>query len=493
MWGAVACGLYLLTAARDLSWAHSGADGGDLVTAAWVGGVPHPSGYPLWSWLASALLALPLGTPAWRAGLISVLGGAVAVGAAVRAAAWLLPVETPPFWRQAALALAGASLAVAPLLWGQSVIVEVYGLQAGLMALALEGLVAWAVAAEGGAAARGLARAALVWGLALANHLTALLLAPTLLWLLWQRRGAGRGALVRAAPLLLIGPLLYLTIPLRAVALPPINWGGASTLAGLRWLVSGEIYRHFLFALPPAEWGGRLLAWAALLAQQFGPVGLVLAFWGGALLAQRHPRLVGALLLFVALLTLYAIGYNTTDSFTYLLPTLPLFTIFLARALAHLPAEAGPNWGQGGRAWLAAGALALLLPGLTVARFGRETAQWGPQPAAAYVAGSLAVLPPQAIVFAQGDEHIFAMWYAAYVVAPEKELTVVVEGLLPYGWYRETLRANHPALAWPADPTDPRAILDANRAAAPIFLTDGGDAIASDLPREPVGPLWRIP
>ena len=56
-------------------------DSGELVTGAFNFGVPHPPGYPLWAfmgWLWRYLV--PLGNPAWRICLLSVLTGASLVG-----------------------------------------------------------------------------------------------------------------------------------------------------------------------------------------------------------------------------------------------------------------------------------------------------------------------------------------------------------------------------------------------------------------------------
>lgn len=57
-----------------------GGDSGDLVTAAWVWGIPHPPGYPLYTLLASVLSHnLLFFTPAWRVGLISSFSSAAAL------------------------------------------------------------------------------------------------------------------------------------------------------------------------------------------------------------------------------------------------------------------------------------------------------------------------------------------------------------------------------------------------------------------------------
>ena len=74
----VALAVYLRTAPPGLTWAHDSADGGDLIAAALVRGVPHPSGYPTFILLARLFTRLPWLTPAWQVTLISMLSGAAA-------------------------------------------------------------------------------------------------------------------------------------------------------------------------------------------------------------------------------------------------------------------------------------------------------------------------------------------------------------------------------------------------------------------------------
>lgn len=50
-----------------------GGDGGDLVAAICVGGVPHPPGYPLYTLIGKFFLKIPLFTPAWRVSFLSSL------------------------------------------------------------------------------------------------------------------------------------------------------------------------------------------------------------------------------------------------------------------------------------------------------------------------------------------------------------------------------------------------------------------------------------
>ncbi|MEI6147588.1 MAG: DUF2723 domain-containing protein [bacterium] len=58
-------------------------DSGELVTGAFTFGVPHPPGYPLWALMGYVWshFILPFGNPAWRIGMMSVVTGALTVGA----------------------------------------------------------------------------------------------------------------------------------------------------------------------------------------------------------------------------------------------------------------------------------------------------------------------------------------------------------------------------------------------------------------------------
>ena len=57
-----------------------GGDAGDLVSAAFVGGVAHPPGYPLYTVIGFLLTKLPIFTVAWRVGLLSSIPGALSLG-----------------------------------------------------------------------------------------------------------------------------------------------------------------------------------------------------------------------------------------------------------------------------------------------------------------------------------------------------------------------------------------------------------------------------
>jgi hypothetical protein len=74
-----------------------------------------------------------------------------------------------------------------------------------------------------------------------------------------------RGATLRQLAMFGVGLSIYLIIPIRALANPPINWGNSITPARFWSLVSGQLYQgYYLQSSLPAIWE-RIQAAAALL------------------------------------------------------------------------------------------------------------------------------------------------------------------------------------------------------------------------------------
>ena len=134
--GGLALALYARTLAPGLTWAHNGADGGDLLAAALTHGVPHPSGYPAYQLLLASALKLAPGEPARIGNWLSAISAALAVALLTDLARRTLAEQR---WRNIAALAAGLIFATSPGLWSQAVITEVYApnaLAAVLLAVA---------------------------------------------------------------------------------------------------------------------------------------------------------------------------------------------------------------------------------------------------------------------------------------------------------------------------------------------------------------------
>ena len=113
-----------------------------------------------------------------------------------------------------------------------------------------------------------------------------------------------------------------------------MNWGDPRRPAQLWALISGQVYRGLLFGLPLAYLPGRVAAWSGEALRQFGgPWGVILALIGLWQLDRRLHAWWQATLLIAAAYSVYAIGYNTPDSFVYLIPASCVAALWLAAGL----------------------------------------------------------------------------------------------------------------------------------------------------------------
>lgn len=520
--------LYLATLAPGLTWANFGADGGDLLAAAVVNGVPHPTGYPLYTlllqgWLALLGALLPASDIAWRGNLLNAVYAAAAVAiTADISRQWPLNCreesrmkhgeqntrgETWPSINHSPRTTAVLSLFVAlawaasPLLWEQAIITEVYTLHS-LLVVAL----GWILLVYRGRSTRRVFASGLVLGLGMAHHLTILLLVPAVLYLLlpdlhWQRKinGAGRVPWLLLVGGVLAGLLLYLRLPLTTLIKPPppVNWGIPETAENFWWLVSGVAYRHYLFGVPLDSLLDKFSRWSLVISRQFTPLGFGVSLAGLYILDQSQPRLRNFVLLWVLPLSLYSIIYNTQDSLTYLLPVVWMLALLLPVGLLSLH-----QWSVTRGLWPASShvtavplvllALALWI-GVSLYRLPAISLRQDDK-AIRFVQGVSAVLEPGSLVFSSADAETFGLWYGTWasgeIAAAAPDLILVNVALYQFEWYRNLLPRLYPDL--PGTGTARVAdILVTNRGQRPIFFTEQiGPADPEEL--EKVGPIWRL-
>lgn len=493
--------VYGLTAAPGLTWAHDSADGGDLITAALVGGVPHPSGYPTWTLLAALFNLAPVGTAAWRATLLSMLSGAMAAALAAATVPWLWPAgdATAPHQRSvlsstagepsprrlspavlvlslAAPLVAGLALAFAPLVWGQATVTEVYALHAGLAAAALWALVRWQASGE----ARWAVAAGLFLGLGLGNHLTTVWLLPAAGILLWTSAGRpGQNvsrlrALASFAAALAAGLSVYLYLPLAAAGNPPVNWGNPQTLDGLWWLLSGQLYRGYVLAVGWQDGLGRLAGWSAELWRNFLPWGVVAALLGMGALFQRNRALAAALSTSLLLGLAWAIGYNTSDSLLSLLPGWVILALCLGVGVAVLTGWLAE---LDARAGLAAALVAIALALAPLAVYWPQQNLHSDRAAEQFYSQVLQRVEPAALVVTAGDRAAFALWYGRYGLGLRPDVALVSRDLWPLDSYRATAASQHPDLAGQMPPPDWLDLLAGQQ--RPLYLAQAGLDLAN--------------
>lgn len=416
--------VYLLTMPPSLTWAHWGADGGDLATAIVRRRLPHPPGFPVYLLLGAAFVRLPWGEPAWRLNLMSAVLGAGTAGLAAAMAVRGLASDDREALNRIGAPVAGLMLGLAPLFWSQALITEVYApaafCVAALLFLTLRRAPAWLA---GG-----------LWGLSLGVH-------PTLLWLAPLLFRSCRGSLRRvgmAAGAALAGwSLAYggLTLLWRQ---SPSPWTDLSTPAEWWAYVSGRLYRSYVFALPPLFWPRRLLAWAGLLARQFTPIGALLAIWGCGRLWRRCRSLALATLLAFGGFSLYAVGYNTADSLVYLVPVLPIAALWLGLGLDDLLAQLAASGGR--RRWAHFLMFAVCLLPVAQAAWGWPAMDVRQEPTAVvWARQTLRSAPSNAVLITSQDGATFPLWYVRDVLGERSDVGIIDQDLWAHEPYRRFL------------------------------------------------------
>ncbi|MBX3011650.1 MAG: DUF2723 domain-containing protein [Caldilineaceae bacterium] len=499
---------YWASAPPSITWAHFGADGAELLTAALTNGVPHPPGYPLYilllqAWLRFASWLTQADHFAWYGNLLSGLFAAASVGVTVQVVRTLL-AESAQAWLWATFA--GLAWAVAPLPWGQAVITEVYALHMLLIAL-----LGWCLFVK----PERPWWLAVVIALGTAHHLTFLLFLPAVLYYRWRTAGGDWSALWRSGFVMgvgvLVGILFYLRIPLAAASVPPspVNWGYPTDWEGFWWLVSGAAYRSYLFSAPSSTILSRIAAWANTLTTQYTPVGLAIALLGLSQWDRHQSDLRNFSLLWVVPVSIYSINYYTRDSEIYLLPVVWLAALWLGVGLTNLSTWAqtdGLGWWQRVRppatgqtvtrapTWVAPILAALLSLGLlemTTWRWSSQSLRQDQQ-ADQFIAGVMAVIEADSIIISSADNETFSLWYAAWgsgVLRQRAPQVVLLNyALYQFPWYQRLVAKLYPEVV--GDSQSIEEILARNVDKRTIFFSEKFSFWSTDE-LQPAGPIWR--
>ena len=510
---AAALVLYLVTLAPTVTF----EDSGELIAAAYTLGVPHEPGYPLWTMIAHLFTWLPVGDVAYRVNLMSAVCSSLAAaliawmtllvidgmaaarpGARLTSSTWLPELEGQALWLAcAAAAAAGILAATARTTWSQSIIAEVYGLNAALVGLLALLTVAWTRSATPKGRTRLFYAICFVLGLGLTSHDTFVLLLPVLAlygFLIARRLRPTWRQLVAGIGLFFAGLLPYLYLPLAARRRPVMNWGNPGTAITFWRTITRRQYAsggHSGLTATLHE----LSTSAAMLWHQWFPGLLALAVVGLVVLYRRRRGWFWfsvAFLVFMGPLVTIVTDFPvaTTDrlvnaddkalvSVFYIPSYLMIATLIalggwwlatlaagrlgaargvvakdgvarggLAKEGAAPGAVAKEGAASGGR-WLPALALAAVLVavplGLAWATVGGVTMH-DYRFADAYIHNVFSVARPHALVMVDRDQFGFPLMYAQMVEHLRPDVVVLDQELLRRSWYLQDLTYQRPAL-----------------------------------------------
>ena len=421
----------------------AGGDAGEMITVAYLLGVAHPPGYPLYTLLAKLASLIPFGTVAWRVNLFSALAGSAAALLLCRAVIrWTGDV--------AAGALAAGALAFGPLVWPYAITAEVFALNN----LFVAGLVYFSAraarehATTGTVSSRTLNVGALWLGLGFAHHHILVFLGiPYALFLLalTGRRVLSPRVLPSFAGMVLLGmtPYLYLVVASGRAA---VTWGDTSTLDGFLTHFLRREYGTFRLAESSVGSEGGLGTRVAMFWSAAGrstwwahvPLGLA------ALVSLRRSGPArGLTACWTAALLFYVVVFSMLANARLEDPLhIMVQERFWQQALVVVSALMGAGLAELGRwlsplrvAWLR-WAPALALPVALIVTEGPAMKAYQQHFVQDYGAAILKSLAPDAILIVSSDEAVNSVRYLQYVEGLRPDVRVIPVGFLTNAWFR---------------------------------------------------------
>jgi hypothetical protein len=471
-------------------------DNAEFATLGTIGGIAHPSGYPLYLLWLHATSWLPGASPAHTAAIAtSVLGAASVVVLHAACRAWGA--------RPLAATIAVAIFAAAPIVLRIETEAEVFALNCLVVAAVI-----WLAALEG--PLRGWQRAAvlgLVAGLGLSNHLTCALLAPV--GILGVVRAVREAPLAKPAVIgLAIAGLLAGLLPYGyafVAADTPLSWGHVRSLGELVALFTRRDYggpgafqangadvsaATSIFGLMATL--ARTWLWAPLLLAVATLVHRVIRSesgeprWGWAMLALSFV-LAGPVLVSRFNVAPEGLGLYVCQRF-YVLPAL-LLAVPTAVGVGAL-ARFIPQTKISERTWVAiaatigfAAVAGTALP--HILRVHTRAVEAGAR-------NMLRSLPADAVVIEAADDLHFSAGYVQWAVGERQDVVMVTWSLMSLQWYRDRVSLRGIIAPPGAEPPLIRladALLASGKA---LFVDQTQTKILTEFPTYPYGTLIRV-
>jgi hypothetical protein len=484
--------IYLATLAPSTAmW-----DTSEYISAAYVLGIPHPPGNPLFVLIGRVFAILPLGhlSVAMKVNILAALTSAVAAGM------WFLVTErilvgwlTERWQRLAGAGLAALIGATEFTVWNQSVVNEkVYTVS--LMGLAIISwlTVRWSDDPDGPMADRLLVMIAYLLGLGYANHMMGFLAGPAVVVAVAVRRPATflRWKLIAVSVgALLLGISPFLTQPIRAAHYPPINEGEPTTWSAFLYNFNrGQYGKPDLFDRQ-APFAGQLgMFWLYFKWQWLRDVKdlypraqsilamiyMILGLMGGYVHWRRDRKsfwYFGTFMLTLTLVLIYYLNFKyghsqclamgnssdvaceVRDRDYFFIVAFSAWGVWASLGLMYIWEGIASMFGSDevkvGRetvevprktSWLASSWI-LLFAFVPLFTNWKAASRAGQTDTYAFAHDLLDSVEPYGILITAGDNDTFPLWYAQEVEGVRKDVLVLCTSLLNTDWYvRQLIR-----------------------------------------------------
>lgn len=318
-----------------------GGDAGDLVSAAFLGGVAHPPGYPLYTLLGHLLTELPFYTVAWRVSLLSSLSTALIL--------WCLYLLISKITKDRLISIiAVCTLGMTYLYWLYASVPEVFALNSLFSVVLIFLLYLWSKSGD----MRLFYLFSLIFGLSLTHHHIILFLTPAFAYQIYSNRKylpESKKFIVKSLLFFLFGLVPYLYVYFAAQFKPQINWENPSNLQGFFNLITRFGYGSFqsgpIFGKKLISRLFGLKAYFEFIINDFSPLIVLISLSGLYYQFKRHKKnsiyfllgffFTGPFFFFYASY-LYLNSFNIATAERFLHPSYIFIAIWFAEGLLLL-------------------------------------------------------------------------------------------------------------------------------------------------------------
>lgn len=389
-------------------------DSGELAAAAFSLGIPHNSGYPLYTLIGKCFCLIPLGNIGFRVNLMSAFFAVLTV--------WLVFTLIHKMTSSILSAFSGALvLGFTPVLWLQAVSAEVYTLHAFFVILLIRVLWWWDERKE----FFRLLLIVFITGLSFGNHMQTVLLGPAVLFFLLtgDRKLLWRGKdFVLIAFFFFLPLVIYLYLPVRTEAGAAIHWGDPNTLHNFVEVVFARAHRKgYVFNMTPWEYVTRGKEAVLFTGSQLG-VFLLPAAWGWIKLKTLRWRVFFAVIVCFDLI--YTVFLNTIslEITPFMLPSCIVVAILVGVGLSSILKKSNESHGVGYKIKGALRMTCLMFPLLVLFSNFPFCDQSRNYTAYEYAVNILRTLRDGDILFMDGDNHLFPIAYGRVVEGMGEDL-----------------------------------------------------------------------
>ncbi len=423
-------------------------DSGEMVPAAYLLGVSHSPGYPLYSLVGNLFTKLPLANIAFRMNLFSAFCGVLAI-IMVYFITIILIQRVTKVTKQLFFVpsiVASGILASVYTFWQQAIIAEKYTLNALFATLIIFILLKWDnIRGIIPTAQRYFYLLSFTMGLSFTHHFQTVFLIPAMIYFIASGFLAGKKNrdstyFFSMVPIFmfLIPLILYLYLLIRGAANPLANWGGIHNIGELIKHLTVQEYSGF-FSSSLSNIAKNLLIHLSFFPNQLSWWLIILGFIGLYFLFRMDRRAFFMLTLISSVNISHSIRYTIPNIEDYYIPTFIIFSILIGYSILAISI-------QRIKMLQYTISLVIILPLLLCFFHYRELNARSSFVANDFIMNLFRGMDEGAIFFSKGDDDLFPIWYLQYIEQRRIDVIPINMILLKHDWYINQLKERNKGL-----------------------------------------------